>query len=44
MHSLLESCSMNKIAPYEYLVDLLERYKMATEEQKVALLPCYYQK
>ena len=34
MHSLVESCSMNKIAPYEYLVNLLERYKMLTEKRK----------
>lgn len=42
MHSLIESCSMNKIAPYEYLVNLLERYKTLTEEEKPALMPCYY--
>lgn len=42
MHSLIESCSMNKIAPYGYLVNLLERYKTLTEEEKPALMPCYY--
>lgn len=42
MHSLIESCSMNKIAPYEYLVNLLEKYKTLTEEEKSALMPCYY--
>lgn len=42
MHSLIESCSMNKITPYGYLVNLLERYKTLTEEEKPALMPCYY--
>ena len=42
MHSLIESCSMNNIAPYGYLVNLLERYKTLTEEEKPALMPCYY--
>lgn len=42
MYSLIESCSMNKIVPYEYLVNLLERYKTLTEEEKPALMPCYY--
>ena len=42
MHSLIESCSMNKIDPYGYLVNLLERYKTVTEEEKPALMPCYY--
>lgn len=44
MHSLIESCSMNKIAPYEYLVNLLERYKTLKEDEKPALMPCYYNK
>ena len=42
MHSLIESCSMNKITPYGYLVNMLERYKTLTEEEKPALMPCYY--
>lgn len=42
MHSIIESCSMNNITPYKYLVDLLERYKMVKEEEKPALMPCYY--
>ena len=44
IHSLIESCSMNKIAPYEYLVNLLERYKTLREDKKPALMPCYYNK
>lgn len=43
MHSLIESCSMNKIAAYGYLVNLLDRYKTLTEEEKTAFMPCYYE-
>lgn len=33
---------MNKVSPYEYLVNLLEKYKTLTEKEKPALMPCYY--
>ena len=44
MHSLIESCSLNEIQPVEYLTNLFGRYKTLKDEEKVALLPCYYKK
>lgn len=43
MHSIIESCSMNKISPYGYLVDILQSYRNIKEEEKAAYLPCYYE-
>ncbi|MGN8991835.1 MULTISPECIES: transposase domain-containing protein [Bacteroides] len=42
MHSLIESCSLNGLHPYEYLVTLLRKHKDLKEEEKLAYLSCYY--
>ena len=43
LQSLVESCTLNKINPLEYITSLLELiYKGEKPDDKVALLPCYW--
>lgn len=43
LQSLVESCTLNKINPLEYITSLLELiYKGEEPDDKVALLPCYW--
>lgn len=44
MHSMFESCSLNKIRPLDYFTNLFRCYKELDDPGKVAILPCYYQK
>lgn len=42
MHSLIESCSLNKLNPESYLTHLFECHKRPDVVDKAALLPCYF--
>lgn len=43
MHSLFESCSLNKINPMDYFTDLFRHYgELNDHAKKVAYLPCYF--
>lgn len=42
MHSLIESCSLNKLNPESYLTHLFECHKQPDIVDKAALLPCYF--
>lgn len=42
MHSLIESCSLNKLNPASYLTHLFECHKQPDVVDKATLLPCYF--
>ena len=44
MHSLFESCSLQRISPYEYITELFYKYKSLDQAGKINILPCYYLK
>src|SRR5574344_2171049 len=42
MHSMFESCHLNRIRPMDYFSDLFQCYRTLDDVGKVAMLPCYY--
>lgn len=43
-HSILECCILNKVNPYDYLLDIFTRIKYGTAGDKKLILPCFWQK
>ena len=42
MHSLIESCSLNGVNPYEYLRCVFEKIQKGRTDNKKSLLPCFF--